>query len=153
MKIKVIIGIICVVFFALFWFVIKPMMSPIYEVPNGTAEMHFIDVWQGDSTLIMVGEQTVLIDTGEKDAKNALLNYLDEHSVTVIDYFIITHYDSDHFANAQTVLETYDVKTLITPDQTKSTNMYKNFFAVAKEQKSAKKIICHKESFVFYERR
>ena len=131
--IKWVIGAILLIGLAIYWFVIKPD-SVTYDVPDGTAEIHFIDVGQGDSTLIKVGDKNVLIDTGENSAKNALFTYLDNHSVTVIDYFIITHFDSDHFANATAVLETYDVVKLITPDQVKTTKMYETFMAKVEEQ-------------------
>ena len=134
--IKWIIGAILLIGLAIYWFVIKPD-SVTYDVPSGTAEIHFIDVGQGDSTLIKVGDKNVLIDTGENSAKDELFTYLDNHSVTVIDYFIITHFDSDHFANATAVLETYDVVKLVTPDQVKTTKMYETFMAKVEEQEKA----------------
>ena len=134
--IKWIIGAILLIGLAVYWFVIKPG-STTYEVPSGTAEIHFIDVGQGDSTLIKAGDKNVLIDTGENSAKDELFTYLNNHSVTVIDYFIITHFDSDHFANATAVLETYDVVKLITPNQVKTTKMYETFMAKVDEQEDA----------------
>ena len=54
--------------------------TPVYEVPDGVAQFHFIDVGQGDAELITVGTKAVLIDTGDKAGKDALIKYLDEHS-------------------------------------------------------------------------
>ena len=136
-KIKFILTLICLAILAFIWFVIKPMQEVEYEVPNGTAEFHFIDVGQGDAILIKEGSTNVLVDTGDKDAKDALLGYLDEHGVEVIDYFVITHFDADHFANAVDVLEKYDVKNLLIPDQVKTTKMYETFVAKVEEQSDA----------------
>ena len=133
-KIKFILTVICLIILAVLWFVIKPMLEPTYEVPSGTAEFHFIDVGQGDSILIKEGNTNILVDTGDRDAKDELLGYLDDHGVTVIDYFVITHFDSDHFANAVDVLDKYDVKKLVIPDQVKTTKMYETFMAKAEEQ-------------------
>ena len=98
-----------------------------YEIPEGSAEFHFVDVGQGDATLIFADGKTVLIDTGENDSKNVLINYLEDKGVETINYFIITHFDSDHFGEATEILETFDVENLIIPDQVKTTKMYKTF--------------------------
>ena len=90
-----------------------------YEIPEGNAEVHYIDVGQGDSTLIFADGMTVLVDTGENDDKNTMINYLKEKSVETIDYFIITHFDSDHYGEATEVLEEFKVNNLIIPDQKK----------------------------------
>ncbi len=90
-----------------------------YEIPEGNAEIHYIDVGQGDSTLIFADGMTVLIDTGEKDDKNTMINYLKGKSVETIDYFILTHFDSDHYGEATEVLEEFKVTNLIIPDQKK----------------------------------
>ena len=103
-KIKFILTLICLAILAFIWFVIKPMQEVEYEVPNGTAEFHFIDVGQGDAILIKEGSTNVLVDTGDKDAKDALLGYLDEHGVEAIDYFIITHFVSGSYNNFSTWL-------------------------------------------------
>lgn len=102
-------------------FIYKEFFAPReqYEIPDGTAEVHYIDVGQGDSTLIFADGMTVLIDTGEKDDGNTMINYLKGKSVEAIDYFIITHFDSDHYGEATEVLEEFTVSNLIIPDQKK----------------------------------
>jgi competence protein ComEC len=100
-----------------------------YGIPDGVAEFHYIDVGQGDSTLIMVGGKNVLIDTGDRDAQTKLDTYLKEHNVSEIEYFIITHFDSDHFGNATYILNNYTVKNVVIPVQVKSTKMYTTFIS------------------------
>lgn len=138
--IKGILTVVCLGILALLWFVIMPMFEDKYEVPEGSVEFHFIDVGQGDATLIMSGGKNVLIDTGDYEAKEALKAYLDDHGVVQIEYFVITHFDSDHFANAIDVLENYDVVNLVIPSQVKNTKMYENFMLKADEQSEAGKI-------------
>lgn len=90
-----------------------------YEIPEGSAEIHYIDVGQGDATLIFADGMTVLIDAGEKDDDNTLIKYLTGKGVETIDYFIITHFDSDHYGEAGDVVDTFKINNLIIPDQIK----------------------------------
>jgi len=64
-------------------------------------KIYFIDVGQGDCTLIVTPyNQTILIDGGGSEnydvGKNILIPYLLDRKITIIDYVIISHFDSDH---------------------------------------------------------
>ena len=63
-------------------------------------EVTFIDVGQGDCTLIRNGISNILIDTGgslEVDiAKDCLIPYFYKKKITTLDAVIITHPDYDH---------------------------------------------------------
>jgi len=65
-------------------------------------KIYFIDVGQGDSTLIVTPKkQSILIDGGGSDSsfdvgKNTLLPYLLDRRITKIDYMIVSHFDQDH---------------------------------------------------------
>ncbi len=90
-----------------------------YEIPEGSAEIHYIDVGQGDSTLIFADGMTVLIDAGEPDDNDTVIKYLTSKGVETIDYFIITHFDSDHYGEASDVVDEFKINNLIIPDQIK----------------------------------
>lgn len=105
----------------------KALFDEKYEIPDGNAEFHFIDVGQGDASLIMVGGKSVLIDTGDKSADDALFEYLNSHNVTELEYFIVTHPDSDHYASAVKVMDNYTVKNLIMTEHEKTTAQYEEF--------------------------
>lgn len=59
-------------------------------------EVHFIDVGQGDCTLLLCGESAVLVDGGEAQYSYSVLQYLDNHGVDEIDLMVATHRHSDH---------------------------------------------------------
>lgn len=64
-------------------------------------KIYFIDVGQGDATLIMTPqEKKILIDGGGSSTydvgKNVLVPYLLDRKVTKIDYMFISHFDQDH---------------------------------------------------------
>lgn len=69
-----------------------------------TLKIYFIDVGQGDSTLIVTpNHKTILIDGGGSErndsydvGKNTLIPYLLDRGITKLDYIFISHFDSDH---------------------------------------------------------
>ncbi len=88
------------------------------EVSADDLSIHYIDVGQGDSTLILLPDNTtMLIDAGTSKSGTHIVDYLKNLEVSTIDYFILTHSDADHVGSAAKVLETFDVKTIYRPFQ------------------------------------
>lgn len=90
----------------------------------GVVEYHFIDVGQGDATLIRTPEGDILIDAGENSAEDELKAYLDLQGVDVLYYAIFTHPDSDHIGGADMVLAEYEILNVIKPELEKTTQVY-----------------------------
>ncbi|MGN0562122.1 MAG: ComEC/Rec2 family competence protein [Candidatus Fimenecus sp.] len=80
--------------------------------------VHYIDVGQADCSLIICGEDTVLIDAGEVDSYDAIHTYLTSQNVSEIDYLILTHAHSDHIGSADEILKNYTVQNVIMPKYT-----------------------------------
>lgn len=96
--------------------------APSEEMGSYDFEVHFIDVGQGDATLIRLpDDKTVLIDTGENKAGESLVSYIsqvfDYHNLSVIDYLILTHQDDDHIGSGVQILETFQVNCVYRPMQ------------------------------------
>jgi len=83
---------------------------------EGEMKVTFIDIGQGDATLIQTEEQCMLIDTGSSSEKEALLTVLDSCQVTYIDFLVLTHPDEDHIGNGNTIMETYSVGAVLYPE-------------------------------------
>ena len=56
-----------------------------------TLEVHFIDVGQGDCTLIKTGDHAMLIDAGDNDQGTKVQLYLKKQNVEKLDYAVCTH--------------------------------------------------------------
>ena len=72
----------------------------INKIPHDL-KIHFIDVGQGDSTLIVTpNDKTILIDGGGSETydvgENILVPYLLDRKIKKVDYVIISHFDQDH---------------------------------------------------------
>ncbi|MBO5578565.1 MAG: MBL fold metallo-hydrolase [Bacilli bacterium] len=77
----------------------------------------FINVGQGDSTLIKYKQYSILIDTGGnkyKDiAKEVLIPYFKKNQIYHIDMLITTHDDFDHSGAVPSLIENYTVKEYV----------------------------------------
>ena len=107
-------------------------------IPNNL-KIYFIDVGQGDSTLIVTPQRkNILIDGGGSETydvgKNILVPYLLDRKVTKLDYVIISHFDTDHVGGILTVLEELDVKKVIIGKQYEICDNYKEFLKIIRQK-------------------
>lgn len=100
---------------------------------DGKPAMHFVDVGQGDCTLITYNGDAVLIDAGPVSAGDSAAEYVKNY-VDTIDYFIITHPHEDHMGGAADILENIEVENIIMPDVEVSTKFYTNTINLIEEK-------------------
>ena len=93
---------------------------------NAAAEVHFIDVGQGDSTLIIANDEAMLIDCGDNDKGSALKKYLEEQGIEELEYLIGTHPDADHIGGMDVILYNFYCDTIIMPDIASDTRTYED---------------------------
>ena len=90
----------------------QTQQSATATAPNGTLEVHFINVGQSLSTLVVgpTGE-TMLIDTGDwRDDGQLVLAYLQRHGISRIDYLVSSHGDADHIGGNAAVIEYFETE-------------------------------------------
>lgn len=88
--------------------------------------VHFIDVGQGDATLITCGEDTMLIDAGDNNQGTKVQNYLKKQDVENLKYVIGTHPDADHIGGLDVILYKFDCTTIMMPEIEKDTAAYRD---------------------------
>ena len=89
-------------------------------------------IGQADAILLQTTAHTVLIDTGEEDDAQELLDLFAENNISTIDYLIITHYDKDHIGSAARIISSVNVKHLIEPGYEKEGDLYSAYRNAAK---------------------
>ena len=72
-----------------------------------------LDVGQSDCILLSFGEEHVLVDTGSAAERDAVVAELAAHGVKRLSALLVTHPHEDHFGNARTVVDKYEVDTLL----------------------------------------
>lgn len=87
-------------------------------------QVHFIDVGQGDATLIICGNESMLIDAGDNNKGTTVQRYLQKQSIEDLTYIIGTHPDSDHIGGLDVIITKFDCDTIIMPDVPSDTTAY-----------------------------
>ncbi len=83
--------------------------TPALAAAPDKMEVHFLDVGQGDSTLVTCGGHAMLIDTGDDSKGTAIQNYLQKQKITKLDYLVLTHPDADHIGGAPVIITKFDI--------------------------------------------
>ena len=87
------------------------------STPEGSAQVkvHFIDVGQGDCTLVMSHGEAMLIDSGERDDSDRVIKYLKEQGITKLSCIIVTHPHTDHMGEMPDILKAFKTDKFIMP--------------------------------------
>ena len=78
-----------------------------------TLKVYFIDVGQGSSILVKSENKNTLIDTGDEKYYDKLDSFLKKNNIDTVDQMILTHNDPDHIGNADKLIKTRKVKSII----------------------------------------
>jgi competence protein ComEC len=97
--------------------------SPEYE--QGELAVHFIDVGQGDSILIDLGETEVLIDGGDKSP--GVVSYLQDYIDGSLEVVVATHPHADHIGGLISVLNNFQVEQIWHNGDTSTSKTYTEF--------------------------
>ena len=78
--------------------------------------VYYLDVSQGDSSLVIYNDQVVMIDTGgisNYNVSSGSIKLLKSLGYYHIDYLILTHGDFDHMGDSIYLLKNYKVKNVV----------------------------------------
>jgi beta-lactamase superfamily II metal-dependent hydrolase len=79
------------------------------QLTSGKLIVHYIDVGQGDATLLQGPDFTVLIDAGRHD-RSEVVPYLKSAGIVEIDLLVGTHPHADHIGQMDKVLQEFPVR-------------------------------------------
>ena len=92
------------------WIAFAPPHPAVASPPAGF-RMTFLDVGQGDATLLQQGSRSVLVDTGPPDGN--VLERLDQAGVDRLDVLVLTHAQQDHDGAVAEVFAALPVRVLL----------------------------------------
>ena len=83
-------------------------------IAQAELDVHFIDVGQGDATLILCDGEAMLIDGGPASASQVIYSYL-QRWTDHLDYMIATHPHEDHIGGLAAALNAVPVDVIYSP--------------------------------------
>ncbi len=86
----------------------------------------YLDVGQGDATLIRKGSFCMLIDAGKNTMGTTVVEYLKKQGISQLDILVGTHPDSDHIGGLDDVIENISVDTVYLPRADKETKTFRD---------------------------
>lgn len=122
--------VLTLVFSALFSCLSYAGEEPGWENP---LRVHFIDVGQGDCSLIQCPDgTTILIDGGRIWTYPFLIDYLRNAGVEKIDLVVASHPHSDHYGALIPVIKAFPVGTILDPGKEHTTELYQRYLETVK---------------------
>ena len=103
------------------------LINKYFYIIDPSYYIYYLDVSQGDSSLIRYKNEAILIDTGgsvsfkedewkkkkEYHITDSTITFFKSIGVSKIDYLILTHGDADHLGDSLNLLENFKVKKII----------------------------------------
>lgn len=120
-KLGVILGIICLLLSLASLKNLDTELVNKSEFSKGDAVyVHFIDVGQGSATLIQQGVRGIIIDAGEREYGDRVVDYMKDCGIEKIILAVGSHPHSDHIGGLDEVIRAFPTDEVILPELTES---------------------------------
>lgn len=117
-------------------------VTAVSKITDNDKALHVtvLNVGQADAALIQYKGKNMLIDTGDVDSRDMLVQQMKQHNVKTLDIVVITHPHGDHLGGMAALFKNFTIKQIYDNGQSANTAMYKNYLKNIK----AKHISCKK---------
>ena len=101
---------------------------------DGILMVHFLDVGQADCILIQEGSEAMLIDAGNQENGEEIVEYIRAQGIERLEYVIGTHPHADHIGGLAAVLEELNAGEVLLPGKAQTTAVYEELLDVIEEK-------------------
>lgn len=108
---------------------------------TGTMDIYILDVGQGDSILIKVGDEYTMVDTGDVAHRRSTVTTLKKLGVSHIKNVIITHPHEDHIGGVYGISKEIPIDTIYDDGIAVDNNLYKTYRAMIEKKHITHKVL------------
>lgn len=101
------------------------------DLNNNKLNIIFFYVGQADSTFIKLNDKSILIDAGNNEDGEKIVNFMESNQIKKLDYVIGTHADEDHIGGMNKVVNEIDVNKILLPKIGNKSDEYKEVMEIA----------------------
>lgn len=95
-------------------------------VGDNILKIHFFDVGQADSILLISDNKTMLIDAGNNDDGDLIVNNIKKLGIKKLDYVVGTHPHEDHIGGLDSVILNFEIGTIYMPKVQTNTKTFED---------------------------
>lgn len=100
-------------------------------LPHGSSsealELVIFKIGKADAAVLSCGGYTMLIDTGEDEDAEEILEYLERKEIQRIDVLVLSHFDKDHVGGADKIINAVSIDRIYEPDYSKDSAEYEEY--------------------------
>lgn len=106
------------------------------EVPGafGNFSVTVLEAGKADAIFMQTQNHSIILDCGEKDDADQLVELMQEKDISNVDYIFITHFDKDHVGGFPEVTEHVTASNIIVPDYEGNNKEYKKYLETVHDQ-------------------
>ena len=97
-------------------------------------KVEYIDVGQADAILIENNKKYMLIDAGNNEDGDLLVNYFKDKNITDFEYVVATHPHEDHIGGMDNIIKNFNIKNYYMPDCYTTTKTFEEILDALEEK-------------------
>ena len=97
-------------------------------------KVEYIDVGQADAILIENNKKYMLIDAGNNEDGDLLVNYFKDKNITDFEYVVGTHPHEDHIGGMDNIIKNFNIKNYYMPDCYTTTKTFEEILDALEEK-------------------
>ena len=97
-------------------------------------KVEYIDVGQADAILIENDKKYMLIDAGNNEDGDLLVNYFKDKNITDFEYVVATHPHEDHIGGMHNIIKNFNIKNYYMPDCYTTTKTFEELLDALEEK-------------------
>ena len=109
-------------------------VKPEIPIVAGNFDFTVLKAGQADAIFMQTQNHNIILDCGEKDDGDELVELLQEKDISNVDYIFITHFDKDHVGGFPEVMDNVTASNIIVPNYEGNNDEYEEYLKTVSDK-------------------